>query len=127
EANAVLRTLLTPDVEIPLTRCDDTRDCWHLPEEIDSPALAYVRGGGMVLNRPALVPASAAAIEIACTPLLSAMLVPDFDRRHMELRSTLGSIDESDSGQEEFSWLLRTVNTLHGLQPTSIDALKLLP
>lgn len=127
EANAVLRTLLTPDVEIPLIRCHDARDCWHLPDEIDSPALAYVREGGMVLNRPALVPASAAAMEIACTPLLSAMLVPDFDRRHMALRSALGSIDESVNVHEEFSWILRTVNSLHGLQPTSIDALKLLP
>jgi hypothetical protein len=126
DANAVLRTLLAPDAEIQLTRCDDARDCWDLPETIDSPALAYIRDGGVVLNRPALVPATSGSGEIARTPLVDAMLIADFDQRNNELRSVLRRIDESDDRHEEFNWLLRTTNTLQGLQPTSIDALRLL-
>jgi hypothetical protein len=66
-------------------------------------------------------------VEIGYSPLLRAMLVPDFDQRKAELCSVLQCLDESDYRHEEISWLLRTVNTLQGLQPTSIDALKLLP
>ena len=119
----VFRALVDPEREFAGTETGP--DSARIPDALDGFCLAYVRSGLSVTTRPIVI-ASPRRLFQHPTALGTLSLIEDSGLREDRLKAFLND-GEHEQAADTLAALCRTISSLRGLSPRSIDALRLLP
>jgi hypothetical protein len=123
-ATPVARMIANPRHEHALEPYDE--GIWCVPERCTGLCLIYLRDGLDVVSRPVPVlrPGAPAAYD---EKLLSALLIPDFQKRQGEISQALHHLGCGEGLPNDLIWLLDAATNLNGLPAIVFDALRSLP
>ncbi|MFD2649262.1 STY4851/ECs_5259 family protein [Devosia albogilva] len=123
DTQVLAQSIIKPGEEFQLHPGSDS--ICRIPADLQLPALVYLREGGQVISRPALLPNKSGSLVDDGT-LVSALSETSYSLRQQKVFAALKAFGDGGAGADT-PWLRAAVTGLNGLTPSAFDALAALP